>query len=430
MARTAAQTAGPAADEERVSPRILVVTPTGPEGPLLCDTLRGMRPQWEVLTATSAASALAVCGVLSVGVVVVDDTTDGAAALLSDLALAQPTVGRVALSQSVTASHSSQSSAPQRLAAHHILSRTPATYPLVRAISSARTEAAATRVDPVDRIVADLDTLPCAPLVWTRLRTMLAEPDSHAGSLADVICQDVAATALVLRIANAPGTRPRRAVVDVADAIRLVGLRTVSSALLAPQVLTALRHVRPLPGLRVHEVSHHGFACGSVARSLLTDPQQAAQAHLGGLLQDVGQLALATRATAAYRSCLTEAARWDRPLHEVERATLGFDHAQVGAALLRRWNLPESVAAAVGGSHQPSGAAERQAAVPLGVTGAVRLAHCLVTTRLAGQDPQERGSLCALAAEADALVAAHDLAGVCAGLGPHLVGALSGAPAR
>ena len=421
-----------------MSARVLVVAPEGPAGSAVCELLRGMRPHWEILTATSAPSARAVCGVLPVDVVVVDAGTHGAAALLRDLAATRPTIGRVALAalreQSIALPEQDRDGvAPEQhgprgdgawLAAHRVLPRSPAGYLLIRAIAAARAEAAATQLDPVDRIVADLDVLPPAPLVWTRLRSMLAEPGSDLPALTAVISQDVAAAVMVLRIANGAGLGPSaRPVADVSDAIRLLGVRTVASALLAPQVLAALRHVRPLPGLRLHELSQHGFACGVVARQLLNDPQQAAQAFLGGLLQDVGQLALALRQTTAYRSCLAEAGWRDRSLHEVERASFGFDHAAVGGALLRRWNLPGEVAAAVACSHKPLTPAQQAGTDPLGVSGAVRLAHCLVTTNPGRRgDIQERAVHAALAAEAQAAVDAHHLAGVADDLLGHPAG--------
>jgi len=247
---------------------VLVVAPPG-TGPVLCETLRGIRPHWEVLTVASPSGAQALCSVLEIDVVVIDGGMADAPELLRGLAVEQPGIGRVALA----------GDPPElvALAAHQVLPHAPAAYPLVRSVAAARAEAARTQVDPVERVVADLDTLPCAPLVWTRLRTMLADPDCDALHLADLIHHDVAATAAVLRIANNPGLRRAEPATDVAEAIRLLGVRTISSALLAPQALAALRHVRPLPGLRVHEISLHGYACGVVARALLEDPQQAAQ---------------------------------------------------------------------------------------------------------------------------------------------------------
>ncbi len=399
-----------------------------------------------------------MCGVLPVDVVIVDAGTTSAAALLRDLAATRPTIGRVALAalpgqpaltgrsalpnqpaadqtlsdqplpyQTLPNQALSNGPLPEQpgapagpppegspwLAAHRLLPHRPAGYLLIRAIAAARAEAAATQLNPVDRVVADLDVLPPAPLVWTRLRSMLADPGCELPILTEVISQDVAAAVMVLRIAGGPGMGTgARPVVEVSDAIRLLGVRTIASALLSPQVLAALRHVRPLPGLRLHELSQHGFACGMVARQLVNDPQQAAQAFLGGLLQDVGQLALALKQTAAYRACLAESGWRHQPLHDVERVSFGFDHAAVGGALLQRWHLPDDVAAAVACSHMPLTRGQQAGTEPLGVTGAVRLAHCLVAPLGNNGDAQERGGHAALAAEAQAALDGHRLGSV------------------
>ena len=41
-------------------------------------------------------------------------------------------------------------------------------------------------------------------------------------------------------------------------------------------------------------------------------------------------------------------------MHKVEKDVLGFDHAKLGAMLLKKWKLPEEVVAAVYYHHMPT----------------------------------------------------------------------------
>ena len=66
------------------------------------------------------------------------------------------------------------------------------------------------------------------------------------------------------------------------------------------------------------------------------------EAFLAGLLAEIGQVVLARSLAAEYQPVLHEAARGERgwPEGALERRRLGFDHLDVGAALLESWQLP------------------------------------------------------------------------------------------
>jgi HD-like signal output (HDOD) protein len=369
-----------------------------------------------VLTASARTSAKAVCGALSLDAVVVDTGMgDDGDALLDDLALEYPRTGRVALANRTV------------VGAHRCLPRNPPPYPLAMAVQAAVDAAADEDVDPVAALIANVDDLPSSPATWTKLRTLLADPDVEIRKLSETISRDVGTTARVLRLVNSAFLGLRRQITDVREAITVLGLRTISSVVLSAEVMAAFDKLRAVPGLNVDALSSHGLATGVVARSLLTDRASADDAFISGLLQDVGQLALATAAPDAFRQCLAEAAWQNRPLHEVERDILGCDHAQTGAALLVLWQMPEPVVAAVASSHL---VLPDPVPAPLGVPEVVRLAHCLTNTRWANwNDPGERGDLTPLADEGERVLRATGLDDSLDAVGLILAGELSGTAA-
>ena len=66
---------------------------------------------------------------------------------------------------------------------------------------------------------------------------------------------------------------------------------------------------------------------------------------------------LASSERAAYARIIQKALTEKVPLSQVERSVLGVDHAEVGGELMRRWNLPADVVAAVSNHHNVQGAA-------------------------------------------------------------------------
>jgi putative nucleotidyltransferase with HDIG domain len=77
-------------------------------------------------------------------------------------------------------------------------------------------------------------------------------------------------------------------------------------------------------------------------------------AFTAGLLHDIGKLALNEVLTEedliTMRSCIREKSQ---SYAEAEQQVLGFDHAEVGACLLKAWKLPAEIVEAVAHHHHP-----------------------------------------------------------------------------
>src|SRR5689334_12438750 len=74
---------------------------------------------------------------------------------------------------------------------------------------------------------------------------------------------------------------------------------------------------------------------------------------VAGLLQDTGQLVLASRAASRFGIALSTSSSRKQPLHEVELDLFGASHAEVGAYLLGLWGLPQRVVGAVANHLEP-----------------------------------------------------------------------------
>jgi hypothetical protein len=70
-------------------------------------------------------------------------------------------------------------------------------------------------------------------------------------------------------------------------------------------------------------------------------------AFLAGLLQDLGVLVLLGELGRPYAALLSESIAAHADLSHLERESLGFDHVQLTAGLLERWNLPKLLVAAI-----------------------------------------------------------------------------------
>jgi HD-like signal output (HDOD) protein len=61
-----------------------------------------------------------------------------------------------------------------------------------------------------------------------------------------------------------------------------------------------------------------------------------------GLLSDIGHLVIYARVPDLAIQAVETSNQTGRPLHEIEREIIGCDYAEVGAALVSAWGLPEA----------------------------------------------------------------------------------------
>jgi HD-like signal output (HDOD) protein len=74
------------------------------------------------------------------------------------------------------------------------------------------------------------------------------------------------------------------------------------------------------------------------------------------MLHDVGHIVLASARPAICRDFLEAQRDTGRFYLELERERLGFDHAELGGALLKKWKIPTSIGEPVTYHHSPASA--------------------------------------------------------------------------
>jgi HD-like signal output (HDOD) protein len=83
----------------------------------------------------------------------------------------------------------------------------------------------------------------------------------------------------------------------------------------------------------------------------MSDP---GRAYLAGLLHDIGIIANLWALPQEFRIAFEMAKIEGIPLHEAERATLGFTHCDSGGLLAEKWGLPASIIDVIAHHHLPS----------------------------------------------------------------------------
>jgi HD-like signal output (HDOD) protein len=205
-----------------------------------------------------------------------------------------------------------------------------------------------------EKVVSKIGTLATLPTIYVRVNTIINKPSSSTADIANVLINDQALSARLLRIANSAFYGFSRRVETVGDAVRIMGTRQLHDMVLATVVL---KQFKGLDAKLVNMVGfwRHSLACGVMARRIaaLRRESNVERFFLAGLLHDIGSLVLYQQQPERCRMVLRIHRHSDRTLAEVEREIIGCDHPAVAKALLSEWRLPSFLRDVVAAHHSP-----------------------------------------------------------------------------
>lgn len=247
--------------------------------------------------------------------------------------------------------------------------------------------AAATAAINADDLITGVEDLLSLPDAAIRLNAVLTDPDASVNDIAEIVSVDPALSARVLRAVNSAYFGLRGRVDTITKAIAMIGTSELHSLVLATSAALAFKNISSklmdMESFWQHSVraalAARGFAeSGSLRR-------HRERVFLSALMHDVGKLVLYHQLPDLSVRVL-EAVKAGRVQDEVELEVLGFTHAEVGALLLERWNLPTSITMPVRFHHrfeEASDFAKEAALVHLGS----RVSHLMEQERSAEQAP-------------------------------------------
>ncbi len=197
-----------------------------------------------------------------------------------------------------------------------------------------------------------LVNFPSPPGVASHIIELARDPDIEMGRVAKALSMDSALSTKVLRIANSPLYAQRRKSENLRQALVVLGLNATLTLALSFSLVTSLRSCKS------NGISHpfywrRALLAATAARALADAMHHtmAEEISLAALLQDVGILALDQAVPDLYLGGET-LQRDHRALSAVEVKRLQADHAEIGAWLMRTWNMPDRLHQAIRRSHR------------------------------------------------------------------------------
>ena len=182
------------------------------------------------------------------------------------------------------------------------------------------------------------------PDVYVRLRDVVSSPDSSMADVAQIIAHDPSITARLLKLVNSPYFGLVSKVDTMTHAINLLGTQQVHDLVLATVVVDRFSRFAD-DSFNIYDFWFDGVYCAVTARLLAYNCRgiDTERSFVGGLLHNIGHLLIYQNMSSDARAAREQAKEKNMPLYLAEREVFGFDYAQVGAALMREWQLPMSL---------------------------------------------------------------------------------------
>ncbi len=201
------------------------------------------------------------------------------------------------------------------------------------------------------------DDLPIAtpPGVYHQFQEAMATDDASFDKFGEIILHDSGLTARLLQIVNSAYYGFSEPIEKISDAISVVGIEQLSHLVLSTVVTDKFKSI-PESVLNMESFWEHSIACGLIARELAShrnnlDPEKF---FVAGMLHDIGQIVLCSKLPLLSMKFLLDLQSQSEQIDVLEKEELGFDHAELGASLLKKWNLSDFHVEIVTYHHTPS----------------------------------------------------------------------------
>ena len=183
--------------------------------------------------------------------------------------------------------------------------------------------------------------LPAMPHVASKVLELSADPSTSAKQLQQVISDDQAMTARILKIANSAMYSCSRKIKTLTEAIVMLGFNSIRSLVVTSAARNLYQTSNKRMGLKERLLWEHSIGTAFGCRLLVQDrfPHMAEEAFLAGLMHDIGKLVLNQQAGEQFDEIVQIVYNENRMFAETEDEMLGFNHTEVGAMLVNKWKL-------------------------------------------------------------------------------------------
>lgn len=193
------------------------------------------------------------------------------------------------------------------------------------------------------------------PPVLMQIMTLPDDNEMSFKEMANLVQSDQILTARLLKLANSPFYNRGNQISSLRDVVVRLGFRMVRSMIfvaMSDSIFQQGNYRKFRDEVWFHSIATGVFASNECEK--LTGLKEADIAMVGGLLQDLGKIILNTIDRKKYIEVLNEFLETGASMREIEQRHFEVDHAAMGVAAARMWQLPDQVVRVIADRHLDS----------------------------------------------------------------------------
>ncbi len=193
------------------------------------------------------------------------------------------------------------------------------------------------------KTILESDVLPTLSPVASKLITITANEDTTISDIAELVSKDISLSAKILKVVNSAFYSFPQSIVTIQQAASILGTNAVRSLVLS---FSFLQPSRSNDG----DFDYASFwqqslteAVASRRLMVAVDKNDAEEAFVTGLLQNLGVLILARAFPEQYRQVEEAMENEGGNRCQLENDLIGVDHAYIGSEVIRSWGFPDAL---------------------------------------------------------------------------------------
>ena len=195
-------------------------------------------------------------------------------------------------------------------------------------------------------IVEQIDLLAPIPAIASQILIKSEDPDGSLSEIADLIANDPALTANLMKICNSAYFSLPRKVESLKDAVAWVGLDQIVELVLTNTISDNFNRGLEGYGLGEGELWRHAVTSAHVAKSLAHRCGISQNKHLiytAALLKDIGKLVLGRFVAFSAEKINILVHSQGYSFNDAERKIIGMNHEELGGLVGEKWSFSEKL---------------------------------------------------------------------------------------
>ncbi len=210
-------------------------------------------------------------------------------------------------------------------------------------------------VEDLNKILDSIQDIPTLPSIANKVIQAINDPQSNAKAIADIIKNDPALTARLLKIGNSAYYAGYSSCTSVQNAITRMGLLQIKRLVFSISILDAFDKYAA-SGFNIKDFWKHSIAVAYNTRTIgrIARFRDTEELFTAGLLHDLGILIIIKYMPEMFSAIMKK--REENPeisFYQCERADFPISHCEIGSWLSVRWQMSREIQSVIFSHHQP-----------------------------------------------------------------------------